>query len=100
VSHAPVSQQQRVAKIDPKLLHALSNGHRMAVLSILVESEEPIKALCVRIGVSHSSLSLHLRKLRIAGLITSRRQSNIAYYRCDQENVRQLLAAFAEIDPS
>jgi DNA-binding transcriptional ArsR family regulator len=91
------AQQQQGIVLGPKLLHALSNAYRVAVLLVLVENEEPLKVLCARVGVSHSSLSPHLRKLRIAGLITSRRQSSIAYYRCDQKYVRQLLASISKV---
>ena len=46
-----------------RLLAALANEHRLAILCTLVEGERSIGTLVEAVGLTHSALSQHLAKL-------------------------------------
>jgi len=64
-----------------QLLKALANPHRLQVLCVLSDGEMSVGELNVRVPLSQSALSQHLKVLRDDGLVTTRRQSQTVYYR-------------------
>ena len=56
-----------------------------------------IEELQERIGLSQSSLSQHLARLRGDGLVTTRRQSQTIYYSLAHHHVTELIGLMHEI---
>lgn len=84
----PVDEAERLAE----LFRLLGDATRTRLLYALLEAGE----LCVcdvaaTIGASETAVSHALRLLRTAGVVRSRRDGRMHYYRLDDAHVRMLL---------
>ena len=79
------------------MLRALSHEARLRVLCELVDGERTAGDLVARSGLSQSALSQHLAKLREEGLVTTRRESQVIFYRLDDPRAARLLGILHEI---
>lgn len=62
------------------LARALGNPHRLELLELLAQGEQPVEVLTHRTGISFANVSQHLQQLRKVGLVTPRRVGkNILY---------------------
>lgn len=59
---------------------ALSSGHRLELLDLLVQGERSVDALARASGLTFANASQHLLQLRRAGLVTSRRDGKRVIY--------------------
>ncbi|UXU08502.1 MULTISPECIES: ArsR/SmtB family transcription factor [Agrobacterium] len=64
-----------------EVLDVLSNPKRVEVVLALSEDEQSVKQLAHHVDLSQSALSPHLAKLREAGVVESRRDGLVVYYR-------------------
>src|SRR5436190_23308260 len=84
-------------------LKVIGDRHRWALLSQLANSDRRVGELTQLVGEPQNLVSYHLRELRDAGLVSSRRSSfdgRDAYYRVDLARCRDLLcAAGAALQP-
>lgn len=70
----------------------LADGTRIRIVLHLLEAEElSVNALAAAIGRPPSAVSQHLAKLRLAGLVSTRRAGTTVHYRMDDAHVRRLL---------
>lgn len=69
----------------------LANSIRLAIFCRIIEREWSVNELADDIGLSQSALSQHLRKLRDAKVVKTRRDRQTVYYRCDDTRVLDLL---------
>ncbi|MFA1674858.1 ArsR/SmtB family transcription factor [Rhizobium mongolense] len=79
------------------LLANLSNKVRLQLLSIIVEKEVSVGDLAQKLNISQSALSQHLAKLRGEDLVSTRREAQTVYYRCEDKAVQNILGALEEI---
>jgi ArsR family transcriptional regulator, virulence genes transcriptional regulator len=90
-------QLTRKAAEASRLLTALANESRLAILCELVEGERSVGALVEAVGLAQSALSQHLAKLRAAGIVTTRREAQTIFYRLISEPAGLVMATLAEI---
>jgi rhodanese-related sulfurtransferase/DNA-binding transcriptional ArsR family regulator len=76
---------------------ALSNGHRLEILELLAQGERSVEALAERAGLSIANASQHLRLMRQAGLLASRRDGKHILYRLSDPAVLDLVAALHRV---
>jgi rhodanese-related sulfurtransferase len=76
---------------------ALSSGVRLEILELLSQSERSVDDLSTLTGTAVANTSQHLQKLRQAGLIVGRKQSQFVFYRIASDKVMTLLAALARV---
>lgn len=74
----------------------LSDPTRVRVLWLLCGSEHDVTSLANKIGAARPAVSQHLAKLRLAGLVTLRRDGRRAVYAARGGHVRRLLAEAVE----
>lgn len=79
------------------LLKALSNERRLLLLCQLTEGERSVNDLCLRTGVSQSSTSQHLARLRNGGLVKTRRSSQTIYYSLKGPEAIALIATLYKV---
>lgn len=79
-----------------QLLKAMSNENRLMILCTLIDQELSVGHLNERIPLSQSALSQHLAALRQAGLVTTRRESQVIYYQLSNEASVKILAVLKE----
>ena len=86
------------------LIKAIADPNRLRILDTLMQGDSCNCELNDRLGLPPNLLSHHLRVLREAGLITSRRDAmdgRWIYYAVDKEVVAQWRTWFAEfLDPA
>jgi DNA-binding transcriptional ArsR family regulator len=79
-----------------ELLRALSHPVRLRIIELLGDGELCVKSLEELLGVSQSSVSQHLTRLRYAGLIESERKGHLVCYRLRQGAAARILEAAIE----
>ena len=73
------------------LLAAMGNNHRLMLLCQLLQGETRVSDLQETTGLSQSSASQHLSRLRRDGLVATRRESQAIYYRLASPEVTALM---------
>jgi DNA-binding transcriptional ArsR family regulator len=73
------------------LLAALANKNRLMILCNLLNQEMAVQPLADAVGMSQSALSQQLAKLRLARLVSTRRQGREIYYSVASHEVAQIL---------
>jgi len=70
---------------------ALSHVHRLELLELLAQGERNVEALSKVAGLSIANTSRHLQILRLAGLVSSRKNGLFVFYRVAGDDVIELL---------
>lgn len=71
-------------------LRALGEPHRVEILDLLRDGEQPVGHLVDRLELSQPAVSKHLRVLRRAGLVESRIDAQRRLYRVRTEPLAEL----------
>ena len=75
----------------------LGHGNRLELLELLAQRECSVDDLAVVAGLSVANTSQHLKQLRQAGLVTSRKEGQRVFYRINSEDVLSLLTALRSV---
>lgn len=76
------------------VLKSIAHEGRLLVLCFLSEAGEmSVGDLAERVGLSQSALSQHLARLRAEGMVTTRKEAQLVYYRIAQPKVLDLFRA-------
>ncbi|MCB9991983.1 MAG: winged helix-turn-helix transcriptional regulator [Rhodospirillales bacterium] len=78
-------------------LRFLANDKLLPILCRIGEEEVPAGELAAFVGMAPSALSQHLRRLREAGLVDTRREHRVIYYRLTDDNTKQIIALLQEL---
>ncbi len=76
---------------------ALSDGTRLKIFKLVEQRELCVCQIVPAVGLSQPTVSMHLGKLKRAGLIKERRAGQWSYYSADQEAIERFqkdLASF------
>ena len=88
LQHFPAPEEfQELAEIFGQL----SDGTRLRIFWILSHGEACVTNLSAMVGMSSPAVSHHLRLLKEAGLVTSRREGKEVYYRAADATKTKLL---------
>ncbi|HCY84553.1 MAG TPA: transcriptional regulator [Desulfobacteraceae bacterium] len=79
------------------LLKAMGHPGRLMVLCTLMTGETSVSALNQAIPLSQSALSQHLAGLRRAGLVDTRREGQVIYYRLESPAVKGVIETLYRI---
>ena len=80
-----------------ELLKALAHPGRLRIVhNLLTMGCRNVRCMEAHIGMSQSSISQHLQRLRSAGVVTAERSGNEVYYRAASRQVAVLIAALLE----
>ncbi|MEH0842225.1 metalloregulator ArsR/SmtB family transcription factor [Micromonospora sp. CPCC 205711] len=74
-----------------EMLRMLADGTRLRLMWLLSEGEHDVTALVAAVGMARPAVSQHLGKLRLAGLVSVRRDGRRALYRARGGHVRRLV---------
>lgn len=67
--------------MDTEIFKALSDESRLRILNLLVRKELCVCEIEAILDMSQSNVSRHLNKLKIANIVTSKKESQWAYYK-------------------
>jgi rhodanese-related sulfurtransferase/DNA-binding transcriptional ArsR family regulator len=84
---------EQVARIGK----ALASPKRLELLEMLAQSEKTVDALAVELSIDIKLASAHLRALRDARLVTSRREGKFIHYRLTGSDVASLGVKLREV---
>jgi DNA-binding transcriptional ArsR family regulator len=70
----------------------LADPTRIKVLWALLQGESSVACLAELAGAAPTAVSQHLAKLRLAGLVTGRREGTFIYYSAANDHVKRLLS--------
>lgn len=76
---------------------AFAHGHRLEILEQLAQGERSVEAVAERVGLSTANASQHLRLMRAAGLLASRRDGKRILYGLSDPAVLEALAALHKV---
>ncbi len=76
---------------------AVSSPARLELLDLLAQAEKPVELLARQAGLTVTNTSNHLKGLRTAGLVKTRRQGTYVYYRLADPAVYDFLRCLEDI---
>jgi rhodanese-related sulfurtransferase/DNA-binding transcriptional ArsR family regulator len=76
---------------------AFGNTHRVEILELLAQGEKSVEALARRAGLSVANASQHLRFMRSAGLLTSRREGKQVLYQVSDSSIIDTLVVLRRV---
>ncbi len=88
---------QSKAETVEALLKSVGNKNRLIVLCELQKGECSVGALQQALGLRQSALSQHLARLRMDGVVATRRESQTIYYSLASEKVARLIGLLDEL---
>lgn len=97
IADAPFALMEARAAEAADLLASMANPKRLLVLCSLVEGERSVGELAAVAGLSQPAVSQHLAKMRLQGLVATRRDAQTIYYRLASEQVRAVLETLYRI---
>ena len=74
-----------------RLLAAMANPKRLAILCLLVDGERPVGEIADSLATRQSTVSQHLALLKGGGFVTARRDAQSLYYSLSSDEVRAVL---------
>ncbi|MBR4744818.1 MAG: helix-turn-helix transcriptional regulator [Oscillospiraceae bacterium] len=86
-SMAPKEEYRKLAE----LLKMFGDGTRVQMLHVLAAQEMCVCDLAALLGVTKSAVSHQLKALRLADLVTFRREGQNVYYTIADDHVRDIL---------
>lgn len=78
-------------------LKGLANPHRLTVLCALANGEHSVYELIEITGISQTSMSQHLSRLKAEGLVGFRRDHRTLYYYIKDMNVLRVIGILHDI---
>jgi len=82
-----VNDLEEVHRRSAAVAKALADAKRLCVLQCLAEGELSVRDLSDRVGCQVPNMSQHLAVLRNSGLVLTRRDGNVIYYRLSDPRV-------------
>ncbi len=92
-SPADLDRMVEKAREASEFLKALSHESRLLILCLLSEGEKSVSELEEFLGERQSTVSQQLARLRLDGLVTTRRDGKVIYYSLATDDVRTVLSA-------
>jgi DNA-binding transcriptional ArsR family regulator len=85
----PVNSDQLALAAD--VLGHLAHPTRLHLLRLLCDGEQDVNTLSAQVSASRSSVSQHLGRLRLVGLVQTRRDGRRILYRITSDHLRPLI---------
>lgn len=80
-----------------RFLKLIAHPHRLLILCALLESEHNVTELTKIVGISQTSMSNHLAKLRSENVVDFTRDQRTLTYRLSTANAEPIIAALYKI---
>lgn len=78
-------------RVAADVLRHLADPTRLHLLRLLAAGEHDVTTLTAQVSASRSSVSQHLGRLRLAGLVQTRREGRRILYRTTSDHLRALV---------
>jgi ArsR family transcriptional regulator len=94
---APAAEMMRKAEVAAGFLKALSHEGRLLILCHLIGGEKSVTELETLLGSRQAAVSQQLSRLRLEGLVSSRRDGKAIYYSIVDPRVMKMISTMHEI---
>ena len=91
IAKRPAAVLEERTEEAAQLLTSMANPKRLLVLCHLVEGERSVGELADLASLNQSALSQHLTKMRLQGLVKTRRDGQTIFYSLASDAVREVL---------
>lgn len=96
--HSPeLETLMRKARVASDFLKALAHESRLLLLCLLAEGERSVTELESILSLRQPNVSQHLTRLRLDGLVKTRREGKAIYYSLASDDVRQMIGTIYDI---
>ena len=85
------------ARLASEFLKALSHETRLLLLCLLSEKERSVTDLENSLSLRQPTVSQQLARLRLDGLVTTRREGKTVYYSIADDDIKRVIALLYEI---
>ena len=92
-----IRKMEEAADRASRMMKTLGHPGRLMLLCNLAEGERSVGDLATELGISQSSLSQHLMRMRSEGLVEARRESQTVYYRLADGEAQEVINALYRI---
>ena len=90
-------QLEKKATEAAGLLEAMANPRRLMILCELAQGERSVGGLVPIVGLQQAALSQHLARLRAKGMVRTRRQAQMVFYRLASPAVIAIIETLAAL---
>jgi DNA-binding transcriptional ArsR family regulator len=84
------------ARAAAAALALLADDTRLKILWALMQRELHVNALAELVGAKAPAVSQHLSKLRLAGMVSVRREGTYAYYRASDDHISRIVSTLVD----
>lgn len=84
------------ARAAAAYLALLADDTRLKILWTLMQGEQHVNALAELVGAKAPAVSQHLSKLRLAGMVSVRREGTYAYYRASDDHISRIMSLLVD----
>jgi DNA-binding transcriptional ArsR family regulator len=95
--HDDLARLEASASAAARLMKLLASEQRLVLLCQLAEGERSVGDLATYVGLAQSAASQHLAKLRVDGLVATRREGQTIYYRLVDPAAIKVIDTLCEI---
>jgi DNA-binding transcriptional ArsR family regulator len=92
-----LDQLMRKARDASDFLKALSHESRLLLLCLIAEGERSVTELENILSLRQPTVSQQLARLRLDGMVTTRREGKTIYYSLASDDVRRVIAVIYDI---
>ncbi len=92
-----MTSKQELLDTLASVARALGNGHRLALVERLAQTEASVETLAETADLTVGNASQHLQQLRRAGLVTARRDGKQMFYRLTDDRIVTLVTLLRQV---
>jgi DNA-binding transcriptional ArsR family regulator len=93
----PLERMTHNARLASEFLKALSHETRLLLLCLLVSGERSVTDLENALALRQPTVSQQLARLRLDGLVTTRREGKTVYYSIADDDIKRVIALLYDI---
>ncbi len=92
----PTTLASETARAAAASLALLADDTRLKILWTLMQGEQHVNALADMVGAKAPAVSQHLSKLRLANMVSVRREGTYAYYRASDDHICRMVSLLVD----
>ena len=93
---APDQLPDTTARAAAGSLSLLADDTRLKILWTLMQGEQSVNTLAELVGAKAPAVSQHLSKLRLAGMVSVRREGTYAYYQASDDHISRIVSLLVD----
>jgi ArsR family transcriptional regulator len=90
-------QELEVFELQADVCLALANSRRLQILGLLKDGERSVGQMLEKIEINKANMSQHLSILKQKGLLVSRREGTVVYYRLASPRITEACSIMRDV---